>query len=155
MQILFPIFILLVLAAAAMLAALVLVRNVLYVCPPNQVLIFSGATPRTSADGKKISYRIIKGGRTLRIPLLEAVDRGDFQVARAMVESGAPVNQATEFGRAPLGAAIATNAGTDDGVRLVRLLLARGADPNRRLETGERPLTKAAAAGDRINRTRN
>jgi ankyrin repeat protein len=28
------------------------------------------------------------------------------------------------------------------------LLLARGADPNRRLETGERPLAKAAATGD-------
>jgi flotillin len=78
MGILFPIFILLILAAAAMLAALILVRNVLYVCPPNEVLIFSGATPRTTADGRKVAYRIIKGGRTLRIPLLETVDSLDL-----------------------------------------------------------------------------
>lgn len=78
MGIIFPIFILLILAAAAMLAALILVRNVLYVCPPNEVLIFSGATPRTTADGRKVAYRIIKGGRTLRIPLLETVDSLDL-----------------------------------------------------------------------------
>lgn len=36
----------------------------------------------------------------------------------------------------------------DDAMRIVRLLLARGADPNKRLETGERVLAKAAAAGD-------
>jgi flotillin len=78
MSVLFPLFVLLVLAAAAMLAALILVRNVLYVCPPNEVLVFSGATPRTTAEGKKIAYRIIKGGRTLRIPLLETVDSMDL-----------------------------------------------------------------------------
>lgn len=92
------------------------------------------------------SYRDSDGDQHL--PLLDAVDRGDHLVARAMVEAGAPVNQATEFGRAPLGAAVATSAGTDEGVRLVRTLLARGADPNKRLDTGERPLTKAAASGD-------
>jgi len=78
MSVLFPIFILLILAAAAMLAALILVRNVLYVCPPNEVLVFSGATPHTAASGKKIGYRIVKGGRTLRIPLLETVDTMDL-----------------------------------------------------------------------------
>lgn len=78
MPVLFPLFILLILAAAAMLAALILVRNVLYVCPPNEVLVFSGASPHVAASGKKISYRIVKGGRTLRIPLLEAVDSMDL-----------------------------------------------------------------------------
>jgi flotillin len=78
MSILFPLFILLVLAAAAALAALILVRNVLYVCPPNEVLVFSGASPRTTADGRKIAYRIVKGGRTLRVPLFESVDSMDL-----------------------------------------------------------------------------
>lgn len=78
MAVLFPVFVLLVLAAAAVLAALILVRNVLYVCPPNEVLVFSGATPRNTAEGKKIAYRIVKGGRTLRIPLLETVDSMDL-----------------------------------------------------------------------------
>lgn len=78
MSVLFPLFILLVLAAAAALAALILVRNVLYVCPPNEVLVFSGASPRQTADGRKIAYRIVKGGRTLRVPLFESVDSMDL-----------------------------------------------------------------------------
>lgn len=76
--VLFPLFILLVLAAAAALAALILVKNVLYVCPPNEVLVFSGAAPRTTAEGKQIAYRIVKGGRTLRVPLFETVDSMDL-----------------------------------------------------------------------------
>ncbi len=78
MTVLFPLFILLVLAAAAMLAALILVKNVLYVCPPNEVLIFSGASPHTTADGRAVGYRIVKGGRTMRVPLFEAVDAMDL-----------------------------------------------------------------------------
>jgi ankyrin repeat protein len=101
---------------------------------------------KLAAKGIAWSFRDADGDQ--HHPLLDAVERGDFPVARAMVESGAPVNQATEFGRTPLAAALATNAGTDEGVRLVRLLLARGADPNRRLDTGERALAKAAASGD-------
>lgn len=104
------------------------------------------AVKKLAAKGVAWSYRDADGDQ--HHPLLDAIDRSDLQVARAMVESGAPVSQATEFGRTPLGAALATNAGTDDGVRLVRLLLARGADPNRRLDTGERPLARAAVSGD-------
>lgn len=104
------------------------------------------AVKKLAAKGIAWSYRDADGDQ--HHPLLDAIDRGDLRVARAMIESGAPVSQATEFNRTPLGVAIAMNAGTDEGVRLVRLLLARGAEPNRRLDTGERPLTKAAAAGD-------
>lgn len=101
---------------------------------------------KLAAKGIAWSWRDDSGDQHL--PLVEAIERSDFPVVRAMIEVGAPVNQATEFGRAPLGVALATNAGTDDGVRLVRLLLAHGADPNRRLDTGDRPLAKAAASGD-------
>lgn len=104
------------------------------------------AVKKLAAKGIAWSWRDAEGDQ--HFPLIDAVDRGDVAVARAMVEAGAPASQATEFGRTPLGAAIATNAGTDEGVRLVRVLLAHGADPNRRLETGERPLAKAAASGD-------
>lgn len=78
MAILLPLFVLVGLAGLAVLAALVLIKNVLYVSPPNQVLIFSGASPRTTPEGRKVGYRIIKGGRTLRIPLLESVDSLDL-----------------------------------------------------------------------------
>lgn len=57
---------------------LALVRNMLYVCPPNEVLILSGATTSVSPDGRKVHYRIIKGGRAFRVPLFETVDSMDL-----------------------------------------------------------------------------
>ena len=63
-------------AAVCFLTILLVVKNVLYVCQPNEVLIFSGRT-RMSAQGE-VGYRIVKGGRTLRVPLLEVVDRMDL-----------------------------------------------------------------------------
>jgi len=66
-----------ILAVAAIIAGALIVKNMLYVCQPNEVLIFSGRT-KDSFDGKAIGYRIVKGGRTLRIPLFETVDRMDL-----------------------------------------------------------------------------
>lgn len=63
-------------ALVAVVAMVMLIKNVLYVCQPNEVLVFSGRS--RSSDGKEIGYRIIKGGRTLRVPLIETVDRMDL-----------------------------------------------------------------------------
>ena len=57
---------LLPLAAVAGLVLLVVVNRLLYICQPNEVLIFSGGQ-RTMATGRRVGYRIIKGGRALRI----------------------------------------------------------------------------------------
>ena len=57
-------------------AAVGLAGNVLYICEPNEVLIFSGRR-RATTDGTK-GYRIIKGGRGWRLPLVERVDRLDL-----------------------------------------------------------------------------
>lgn len=81
------------------LAALVLIiKNVLYVCQPNEVLIFSGRQRRTP-DGKLFGYRVIRGGRAVRIPLFETVDRMDLtnmiidlQVKNAYSKGGIPLN---------------------------------------------------------------
>lgn len=72
-----PILVLAGIAVIAVAALALLIKNVLYVCQPNEVLVFSGRTRRT-ADGKTIGYRIIKGGRAMRVPLLETVDRMDL-----------------------------------------------------------------------------
>jgi flotillin len=47
------------------------------ICPPNKVAVVSGRT-RALSDGRSVGYRVIKGGRTLRIPLLEKVDFMDL-----------------------------------------------------------------------------
>lgn len=62
--------------AIAFVALILLIKNVLYVCQPNEVLVFSGRARQ--AEGRTVGYRIIKGGRTLRVPLLETVDRMDL-----------------------------------------------------------------------------
>jgi flotillin len=67
---------LVIIAVVALLATAMVVKNVLYVCQPNEVLVFSGRQ-RLSA-GREVSYRIIKGGRALRVPIIETVDRMDL-----------------------------------------------------------------------------
>ena len=88
------------LAGIAVLFVLVLsviVSRLLYICSPNEVLIFSGGQ-RASA-GKRVGYRVIKGGRAIRVPMLEAVDRMDLtnmpievSVAGAYSKGGIPLN---------------------------------------------------------------
>jgi flotillin len=63
-------------ALTALVAIALLIKNVLYVCQPNEVLVFSGR--KRSTAGKQIGYRIIKGGRAYRVPLFETVDRMDL-----------------------------------------------------------------------------
>lgn len=50
------------------------VKSNLKICPPNEILIFSGKT-RTLKDGTVIGYRIIKGGRAFKVPIVESVHR--------------------------------------------------------------------------------
>jgi len=74
-----------------------IVSRLLYICSPNEVLIFSGGQ-RASA-GKRVGYRVIKGGRAIRVPMLEAVDRMDLtnmpievSVQGAYSKGGIPLN---------------------------------------------------------------
>jgi len=85
-------------AGVAFVALLLIVKNVLYVCQPNEVLIFSGRQRKTE-DGKLFGYKIIRGGRAIRIPLFETVDRMDLtnmiievQVKNAYSRGGIPLN---------------------------------------------------------------
>ncbi|MBN2799346.1 MAG: flotillin family protein [Deltaproteobacteria bacterium] len=75
---LFAIFgVIVVVGLAAVVASLGLAGNLLYICEPNEVLIFSGKR-RKLESGQVVGYRIVKGGRAWRTPLLEKVDRLDL-----------------------------------------------------------------------------
>lgn len=50
------------------------VKAFLEICEPNEIMIFSGRTYKDK-DGKKVGYRVIRGGRALRRPLVEKVSR--------------------------------------------------------------------------------
>jgi len=68
-----------VLAVLLLAALMLLLSRILYICPPNKVLIFSGrryALP----DGSIVGYRVLHGGRGVRIPLLETVSSLDMRI---------------------------------------------------------------------------
>jgi len=56
---------------------LAVVKRVLYVCQPSEVLIFSGRL-RSAGNNRLAGYRIIRGGRGIRVPLFEMVDKMDL-----------------------------------------------------------------------------
>ena len=59
--------------------ALALLQSFLYVCRPNEVLIFAGRSHQR-ADGGEVGYRVVFGGRAWRVPLIESVERMDMRI---------------------------------------------------------------------------
>jgi flotillin len=73
-----------------------IIRNLYYICQPNEVLIFAGSTRRLGQ--KQIGYRLVKGGSSLRTPLLEKAMRMDLtnmiielKVSNAYSKGGIPL----------------------------------------------------------------
>ncbi len=62
---------------AIILAAVAAIKSLIVIVPPNRVAVISGRN-RALTDGRTVGYRVIKGGRTLRVPLLEKVDYMDL-----------------------------------------------------------------------------
>jgi flotillin len=58
--------------AVVVLVILATIRSLIIICPPNRVAVISGRS-RQLSDGRTVGYRAIRGGRTLRVPLLERV----------------------------------------------------------------------------------
>lgn len=67
----------------AMLVAFV--KAHLEICAPNEILIFSGRK-RQLPDGTRVGYRIIKGGRAFRMPVVESVRRMSLQTIPLEIE---------------------------------------------------------------------
>lgn len=76
---------------------LLAVKNLIYLCGPNQVLIFSGTSRRVG--NRTYGYRLIRGGRGFRKPFIEKVDMMDvsnmiidLQATNAYAKGGVPLN---------------------------------------------------------------
>jgi flotillin len=54
------------------------VSRFLLICPPNEVIVLSGRKRRLP-DGSEVGYRIIRGGRALRVPVMERAARLSLQ----------------------------------------------------------------------------
>ena len=48
------------------------IRALIVIVPPNRAAVITGGV-RALADGSKIGYRSLTGGRTLRVPIIETV----------------------------------------------------------------------------------
>src|SRR5881397_730894 len=96
---------LVVVAAVGILGAFIvigfIISRIIYICPPNEVLIFSGGHRKIpdANDERIVGYRVVQGGRGLRVPLIEVVDRMDLtnmvielRVAGAYSRGGIPLN---------------------------------------------------------------
>ncbi len=73
-------------------------KRFLYICRPNEILIFSGRD-RKLADGSSVGFRVVFGGRAFRVPILEKVDRMDlttisidFRTLNAYSKGGIPLD---------------------------------------------------------------
>ncbi len=87
-----------VILVAGLLSFISLAKSLLHICPPNEVLIFSGKNHKMS-DGSMRGFRVVFGGRGWRIPVIETVDRMNLNVMEVPItirnaysKGGIPLN---------------------------------------------------------------
>jgi flotillin len=85
-------------AIIAGLVVLAFIKANLRICHPNEILVFSGKKRRLK-DGTELGYRIIKGGRALKMPIIESVTRLplttipiDLELTGALTKGIIPIN---------------------------------------------------------------
>ena len=73
------------------------IRKLYYICQPSEILIFAGSKTRSS-DGTEVGYRLVKGGSSIRVPMLEEAFKMDLtnmiielKVSNAYSKGGIPL----------------------------------------------------------------
>ncbi|MFQ3586815.1 MAG: SPFH domain-containing protein [Fimbriimonadaceae bacterium] len=91
-----PILIISAVVVVAFLVFLASLKGLVFNCAPNEVLIKTGPSQRVG--GKSFAYKVFRGGYTIRIPLLERIDRLDLtnmvidvQAVNAYSKGGIPL----------------------------------------------------------------
>jgi flotillin len=81
-----------------LISLILFLNSCLCICKPNEVLILSGRKRKTKG-GQEIGYRVLTGGRGIRIPILETIKRIDVttmpvpvKVTNAYAKGGTPLN---------------------------------------------------------------
>ncbi len=88
--------VLLLIAALASGSGYFIIKNLYYICQPNEILIFAGSQQRQG--DRQLGYRLVKGGSSIRTPLLEKVMRMnltnmiiELKVSNAYSKGGIPL----------------------------------------------------------------
>lgn len=63
---------------AIVVALIYAVRSLIVICLPNELVVVTGRS-RVTGEGQRVGYRLLHGGRTLRIPIVERVSRIDLR----------------------------------------------------------------------------
>ena len=79
------------------LVAIITLKNLIVIVPPNRAAVITGRN-RLLTAGQTVGYRSISGGRTLRIPIIEAVQHMNLETIPIEVS----VNNAFSKGNIPL-----------------------------------------------------
>ena len=61
------------------------INSFLCICKPNEVVVLSGRK-RRNKDGQELGYRVLSGGRALRIPIVETIKRINVTTMPVLVE---------------------------------------------------------------------
>ena len=84
-------------AVIVMAVGLAVLRRLLFICRPNEILIFSGRKHRLP-DGTVVGYKVVRRGWAVRLPLLQTISRMDMRlfmvevsVANAYSKAGIPL----------------------------------------------------------------
>ena len=85
-------------AVIVMAVGLSVLRRLLFICRPNEILIFSGRKHHLP-DGSSVGYKVVRRGWAVRTPLLETVSRMDMRlfmvevaVTNASSKAGIPLD---------------------------------------------------------------
>ena len=99
---------------------LYVVSQILLICKPNELLVISGQQHKL-ADGSLVGYKVLHGGRGIRIPILEQVNRMDKRLIPVMVE----VQNAYSKGGIPLTVHAIANVKVTSDRKFVRNAIER------------------------------
>lgn len=99
---------------------LYVVSQILMICKPNELLVISGQQHKL-ADGSSVGYKVLHGGRCLRIPILEEVNRMDKRLIPVRVE----VQNAYSKGGIPLTVHAIANVKVTSDRKFVRNAIER------------------------------
>ncbi len=107
------------LGAVAVLLLIIFIKNHMVLCQPNELVVITGKKHRLE-DGSVVGYRVVRGGRGFRMPLMESVARLPLtteaiqvQLSNAMCKGMIPVNIE---GRASVKLAGSIEEGSEAGI---------------------------------------
>ncbi|MFN9735793.1 MAG: flotillin family protein [Microcystis sp.] len=102
------------------------INSFLCICKPNEVVILSGMK-RKSKDRQDAGYRVISGGRAIRIPILETVKRMDVTTTPIRIE----IKNAYSKGNIPLNIVAIANVKVSSKPEIVGNAIERFLDRDR------------------------